>query len=460
MNKVSQIYEKTIAAIATPPGYGGISVIRISGQSAFKIADRLLGENTENTAERRHGTFFHTTIYDPESGECLDDALVLVFHAPKSYTGENTVEIQGHGGFVPAKRLLNAALKAGAKLAEPGEFTKRAFLNGKMDLTQAEAVCDLIQSQTERAAALARTQLDGLLGHNIHALYDEIVDISSGLEYLLDFDEIEIADNFLDNSVSRIKELQKSIENITSTWHDGELLRQGVMIVLSGPPNAGKSSLLNTLLKRNRAIVHNTPGTTRDVIEESYSLKGVPVRLVDTAGLRKSGNEIECEGIRRAYALIEQADLNLLVVDKTQCSADSIALLLKEFDLLKLILVFNKNDISGAIEFDRPENVPVVDISALTGEGLSQLKKMMTENLGIKDAINTQPVVTQRHLQELKFTEKSLDNALDVLKSEPNDIVIVASCLREGSEALGRIIGKTYSDDLLDNIFSNFCVGK
>ena len=379
--------------------------------------------------------------------------------APKSYTGENTVEIQGHGGLIPAERLLNAVLNAGARLAEPGEFTKRAFLNGHLDLTQAEAVCDLIQSKTERAAAVAHSQLDGLLGNNIHSLYDEIVDISSGLEHVLDFDEGAIADLFVTDSVKRIKELKKKVESMISSWREGELLRQGVMIVLSGPPNAGKSSLLNTFLKRNRAIVHKTPGTTRDVIEESYSLKGVPVRLVDTAGLRDSINEIECEGIKRAHALIDQADMNLLVVDKLKSTTDSIKMLIDQFDLQRLILVLNKCDID-CTTVELPEKIPSVYISARTGEGIEDLKKVMTDKLGIKEDFQTQTVITQRHLEELKFAESSMDNALDALESKLNDIVIAAGFLRQGSEALGRIIGRTYSEDLLDNIFSNFCVGK
>ena len=331
------ILEKPIAAIATPLGYGGISIIRISGSHVFEVADRVLGKDAKRTADRKHGTFFHSAIYDTETGESLDDALILVFHAPKSYTGEDTVEIQGHGGLVPAERLLNAVLEAGARLAEPGEFTKRAFLNGQLDLTQAEAVCDLIQSQTERAAAVAKIQLDGRLGNNIHAMYDEVVDISSGLEHVLDFDEGEIADNFVEKSIIRIKKLSTAVNEMIATWREGELLRQGVLIVLSGAPNAGKSSLLNTLLQRNRAIVHNTPGTTRDVIEESYSLKGVPVRLVDTAGLRDSGNAIECEGIKRAHALIDQADMNLLVVDQSTVLEKVSAIMLEIFNTEKFV---------------------------------------------------------------------------------------------------------------------------
>ncbi len=460
MNSKLEIYDQPIAAIATPLGYGGISVIRISGPNVFAVVDSLLRKNKKSTAARKHGTFFHTTIYDCETSEALDDALVLVFHAPRSYTGEDTVEIQGHGGLIPAERLLNAVLKAGARIALPGEFTKRAFLNGQLDLTQAEAVCDLIQSQTERAAAVARMQLDGRLGNNIHSLYDEVVDISSTLEHVLDFDEGDIADNFVQSSIVRIINLQATVKKLISTWHEGQLLREGVLIVLSGAPNAGKSSLLNTLLKRNRAIVHTTPGTTRDVIEESYSLKGVPVRLVDTAGLRDSTDAIECEGIKRAHALIEQADLNLLVVDKSATLQKGADAILKIFDPEKLIMVLNKSDISGDAEIVISEEIPSVSISALTGEGIEELKNIMINQLGIRDDFYTQPLITQRHLQELKIMENALSESLRALAPPMSDIVITAGYLREGSEALGRIIGRVYSDDLLDNIFNNFCVGK
>lgn len=458
--KTVDTLDKPIAAIATPLGYGGISVVRISGQGSFAVADRLLGTKAGKIAKTEHGTFFHTQIYDCVSGERLDDALILVFRAPGSYTGEDTVEIQGHGGLVPAERLLNAVLRAGARLAEPGEFTKRAFLNGRLDLTQAEAVCDLIQSQTERAAAVAKARLDGALGNRVEALYDDTLDVSSGLEHVLDFDEGEIADEFVRACVQRIDSLQSALQALIATWREGELLRQGVLVVLCGAPNAGKSSLLNALLQRNRAIVHSTPGTTRDVIEESYSLNGVPVRLVDTAGLRDSPNAIECEGIRRAHALIDQADMNLLVVDRSRMSQRTVDSMLDLFDPAKLIVVLNKTDISKGRAPAIPRTVPTVSVSAINGDGLDALKKVMTEQLGIKDDFQTQPVVNQRHLEELILAESACGSALTTLENEQNDIVIAAGYLREGAEALGRITGKIYAEDLLDNIFRNFCVGK
>jgi len=452
--------EKPIAAISTPVGYGGISIVRISGPQVFQVADRLLAADVKKTSLRRSGTFFHTAIYDCETGEGIDDALVLIFHAPRSYTGEHTVEIQGHGGFIPAQRLLNAVLKAGARLAEPGEFSKRAFLNGNLDLLQAEALCDLIQSQTERAASVARTQLDGSLGSQIHRLYAGMVDLSSDLEHVLDFDEGEIADNFVEKTVRRIVQMQGALESLIATWREGELLRHGVLIVLSGPPNAGKSSLLNALLERNRAIVHNLPGTTRDVIEESYSLNGIPARLVDTAGLRDSENAVECEGIQRAHALIGQADLNLLVVDRHDADRQKLESLLPLFNQEKLILVLNKSDLPTAHPPGVPPAVPAVTVSALTGEGLGALREAMTRRLGIAESFQTHSVISQRHLEELRTAHRAVAEVLQLLAGDSAAIVIAAGYLREGSEALGRITGKVYSEDLLDNIFGKFCVGK
>lgn len=385
---------------------------------------------------------------------------MLIFHAPHSYTGEDTIEIQGHGGVIPAQRLLNAVLKAGARLAAPGEFSRRAFLNGKLDLTQAEAVCDLIQSQTERAAAAARAQLDGSLGGEIHDLYDQIVDLSSELEHLLDFDEGEIADNFVHSTVLRINQLKLALSRMISTWREGELLREGVLIVLSGAPNAGKSSLLNALLRRDRAIVHNLPGTTRDVIEESYSLSGIPARLVDTAGLRDSDDEVEHEGIQRAHALIQQADLNLLVIDQHNESRSQIDSMLPFFKQDSLILVFNKNDLPASVPYAYPGAAPIVSVSAATGEGLDELKIAMKDKLGITEDSQAHPVVSQRHLEELRIADQAVAQALQLLTGDTSAIVIAAGYLREGAEALGRITGRVYSEDLLNNIFGKFCVGK
>jgi tRNA modification GTPase len=277
---------------------------------------------------------------------------------------------------------------------------------------------------------------------------------------MLDFDEGEISEIFVEKIIRQITDLKISLERMISTWREGEQLRQGVLIVLSGAPNAGKSSLLNALLKRNRAIVHNMPGTTRDIIEESYSLSGIPVRLVDTAGLRESDNAVECEGIKRAQVLIAQADLNLLVVDHNDIDRRNSDDLMELFDQDKLILVLNKSDLPAAHVTESPASVPCVSVSALNSTGLDDLKDVMKIKLGIADDFQTQPVISQRHLEELRSTCSAVEESLALLAGDTSAIVIAAGYLREGSEALGRITGRVYSDDLLDNIFGKFCVGK
>jgi tRNA modification GTPase len=449
--------EKPIAAIATPPGCGGISVIRISGSESWRVAQKVI---QRKGAEIQHGIFFHSAIEDSASGEIIDSAIVLFFKAPKSYTGEDCVEIQGHGGVVSAERLLRAVINAGARVAEPGEFTKRAFLNGRIDLTQAEAVCDLIQAQTERAAVDARRRLDGQLGHAIDALYGEMLDIASAVEHLLDFDESELDDEMIAQFDHRLIKVQKQLQILMQSWHQGEMLRHGALVVLYGEPNAGKSSLLNALLKRNRAIVHDKPGTTRDIIEEFYSLCGVPVRLVDTAGLCASPDAVECEGMRRARDLMAQAAMNLLIIDSCTATQSGVDAMLRMTESSRIIAVFNKSDLQSKRSIHLPAPIARVSVSALKNEGLEELQQTLSRQLGITQDFLSQTCVNQRHMTELKQSVDECQLACAILGRPAKDLAVVAGHLREATEALGRITGKTHSDDLLDNIFRKFCVGK
>ena len=449
-----------IAAIATAAGAAGVCVVRISGCGALEVGDRLVPGASRKPTEREAGTFFHGRIVHPVSGEALDDAVILVYRAPHSYTGEETLEIQGHGGSVPARRLLDAVLAAGARPAAAGEFTRRAFLNGRIDLTQAEAVCDFIQSKTDRAAHVARAQLDGALGRRVGSLYEQVTAVCAEVEHLLDFDEGELPDLFAARTIARVSELVTDLERLADTWNEGHLLRDGALVVISGEPNAGKSSLLNALLGRNRAIVHEVPGTTRDVIEEGYSLNGVPLRLVDTAGLRETGDAVEQEGISRARELICQADLNVRLIDSSVALSAERAAELGALPARRTVLGITKCDLPSAGAFPLPPHLPCVRLSVKTGEGLEALKAAMSQALGVDAEAQGQPVVSLRHVAELRESVRQGHAAVAALAVGAERLVIAAGHLRGAAEALGRIVGRVYTEDLLDAIFSRFCVGK
>ncbi len=452
--------DSPIAALATAPGPAGVCVVRIAGQGALALGDRLVPTAACKPSQRAGGTFFHAPVTHPLTGERLDDAVILVYRAPHSYTGEDTVELQGHGGSVPSRRLLEAALAAGARLAEPGEFTKRAFLNGRLDLTQAEAICDFIQSKTDRAAHVARAQLDGVLGREVGDLYERVTALCAEVEHLLDFDEGELPDTFLAQCGGRLSVLGGDLERLAATWNEGHLLRDGALVVISGRPNVGKSSLLNALLGRERAIVYATPGTTRDVIEEGYALNGVPLRLVDTAGLRETGDAIELEGIARARELIRQADLNIHLVDQSVPSDARLASEVGALSAKRVIIGLTKCDLRAGGVLLLPTVVPCVRLSMKTGEGLDVLKEAMCRALGLDAESLGQPVVSLRQVSELRQSVVHVGSAIAALGEGSDKLVIAAGHLREAAEALGRIVGRVYSDDLLDAVFSRFCVGK
>lgn len=443
--------DDTIAAIATPPGSGGIAVARLSGPDSWAIAERLLPPTRLPLADHSPGTFFHTSVRHPVTREKLDDAIVLLFRAPKSYTGEDVVELQGHGGGMQSSRLLDALLAAGARLANPGEFTQRAFLNGRIDLTQAEAVCDLIQSRSESAARLARAQLDGSLGSEFNALYDALVAVAADVEHVLDFDEGELPDSLLPGLAARLETSIAGIDRLAATRREGQLLRDGALVVICGEPNVGKSSLMNALLRQNRAIVNARPGTTRDAIEETCVIGGVPVRLADTAGLRETDDEIEREGIERARRLIATADLTLELREAgtPQPCADIDG---------RTIRVLTKIDLFPAVAAKVADGE--VAVSAHTGAGLDELKRRILRQLGVLDASPSASAVSARHAEELATAKAAAFEALGLVRSGPDGLVLAAMRLRSACEALGRVTGREYSEDLLDRVFSKFCVGK
>ena len=418
----------TIVAISTPPGRGGVAVVRVSGPDAFDVASALAGRRVDSSCA---GRFFHTVLR--HGGRTLDDGLVLVFKGPASYTGEDVVEFQVHGGAAAPRRVLDACLACGARLARRGEFTERAFLNGRMDLSAAEAVIDLIDAKTDRAAEDAVARLGGAEGRVDAGLYELALDISSRLEHALDFSEDELPSGYVEEIGRGIGQLEEGVSNALKRLHEGKILRDGALVVLAGPPNAGKSSLLNALLGERRAIVSDVAGTTRDSIEEWLDVEGWPVRLVDTAGLRSTADAIEAEGVSRAEELVARADIVVAL----------------DIDVPGALRVHSKCDLS------RGEGL---NVSAKTGEGLDALKAAIAARLAARaaDADEAPAGVAARRVECFTAAKAALSRARESLP----DIVLAANCIREVAESLGLLTGKVYSEDLLDSLFSRFCVGK
>lgn len=446
----------TIAAIATAPGEGGVAIIRISGPRCFEIADEVFTCPTPLPSKRAGGTFAYGTVRDAD-GSAIDEALLLIMRAPHSYTREDTAEIQGHGGPVVARRVLQRVLSAGARAAEPGEFTKRAFLNGRLDLAQAEAVLDLIRARSDRAAVAALEQLEGALSSRINALYDKMLFVAGNIEATLDFSDQEIPENVLDPVVAELREALKDVDALLAGWTEGHLLREGATVVIAGKPNVGKSTLMNALLGRARAIVSPQPGTTRDTIEETLVVGGYPLVLIDTAGIRETDSDIEREGIRRAEQELSSADLCLYIVDaSTGPDADDLATL-SRLDPKKTIIVGNKSDI-GATHWDS-----IIYTSSTKLVGLDKLRAEVVSRLDSGVPRSTQhAVISERHRALLLEAKRRAMGALKQLEDSaalpPLDLI--AAQLREAVETIGLINGRVYHDSLLDAVFSRFCIGK
>lgn len=431
-----------IAACATPAGLGGVAVIRVSGEGTYALIDRLVALRVP-PSERSAGTFVHARLVDGE-GATLDDALVLFFRAPHSYTGEDTVELQVHGGAVVPQRVLERLWELGARPAEPGEFTKRAFLNGRLDLTQAEAVQELIAARTPRAERAARANLQGRLGNALGAFYENSLALSVQVEHLLDFDEGELPESFAEETQSRLRDLAQQAEMLLATWHEGRLLREGALVVIAGKPNAGKSSLLNLLLGYRRAIVSDTPGTTRDSIEETLVLDGVPIRLVDTAGLRETDEAIEHEGVDRAKALVGQADLVLWLTP-----ADS-----EETPPEGVVALRSKVDLAA-------QSMEGISVTQAPEEARAKVCALLREHLGLHaEETPGAKLANERQFAELTQAKEALREAVEAFALGERGLVPAAQRLRAATEALGRILGRVYTDDLLDRVFATFCVGK
>ena len=458
--------DDTICAIATPPGEGGIGIIRVSGEHAVEIASKVfVGAGGRTVRDFKTHTLHHGELRSPATGDRLDEVLVAVMKAPCSYTREDVVEFHCHGGPLLLRLGLEALIRSGARLAEPGEFTKRAFLNGRLDLAQAEAVMDLIQARSEAGHRVAVEQLRGVLSEELARMREGLVRLLVEVEAGIDFTEEDItfiSSQGLANGVCVIKEL---IEHLIRTADDGRIVREGVTAALVGRPNVGKSSLLNALARADRAIVTPIPGTTRDVVEEFISVRGIPVRLLDTAGLRDTVDVVEQEGVRRSHDALARAELVLVVLDGSLPVEADDRRLLETARGKATVVVVNKADLPSRFEpsplADLIAGSRLVRTSAATGAGLEDLRDAIQDAV-LKERLEAREGVLITHLRHrtaLARAKDSLDQVLvSIERRMPAEFIAVD--LRGAVNAIGEIIGETTTDDILDRIFKEFCIGK
>src|SRR5262245_39093906 len=469
----------TIAAISTPPGRGGIGVVRVSGPSAITIARglfRVIGSAKPDSEpppvnfEPNHAVVGH--VFDIESGEALDTAVLTFFKAPRSYTGEDVVEISCHGSPVILARLVEQTLALGARLAEPGEFTMRAFLNRRIDLAQAQAVRDLIEAQTAFQAQLATRQLDGALSRRIAPLKETLLDVIVQLESSLEFVEDDISPENATGLMNSLTQITPGLSRVESSFALGRYVREGFDLAIVGRPNVGKSSIFNRLIGADRAIVTDVPGTTRDALRESTSIRGIPVRLIDTAGIRETTDVVEVIGINRTREAIADADIQLLVLDASEPLTPDDRNLLAQTPASSRVILINKTDLpqhldQALLNTARPDQASsdsldgMIRISAATGAGFDCLADYILGKLGGGDsALRDDLIITDaRQHQAIRSAIAALAGARDLMEHHELEEIVLLK-LRAGLEALGEITGETLNDDILAQIFSTFCIGK
>lgn len=457
--------EQTIAAIATAMGEGGVAIVRISGSEAVAVAERAFRprQGAPLTGRRSHTVTYGWAIN--EQGERLDEALALLMRGPRSFTGEDVVELHVHGGTIAVRRVLDQVLRAGARLAEPGEFTKRAFLNGRLDLTQAEAVAEVIRSKTDRAMNAAMQHLSGILGAEVRAIRDRLLEVAAHLEAEIDFPELDLETQTLQRVREGCEWSLAHVDALLKGAQQGRILREGFRVVLAGRPNVGKSSLMNRLLRENRAIVTPIPGTTRDLIEEWINLQGIPVVLADTAGIRETADLVEQIGVERTLAALDRADLVLVVVDAAAgLEPEDLEVISKVPAKVARFGVLNKldkrpSDAAGVqAQLEEALGGRVVAVSAETGEGLDRLEQEILAVAGVADQ-EERLVVNARQAESLRQAREHLVAALETVAAGfGSDLISVD--VRAAWVTLGEVTGETAADDLLDQIFSRFCIGK
>ena len=456
--------DETIVAISTPVGQGGIGIVRLSGPDAVAIADRIFrSKKNEKPSHAPSHKMLYGQIVDPADERVVDEVLLSVMLAPNSYTREDVVEINCHGSMLSVRQILELALRQGVRVAEPGEFTKRAFLNGRIDLSQAEAVLDIINAKTEESMRIASEQLRGGLTEKLSAIREQLIEITAFVEAHIDFPEDDIETASKKEIEKKLSEVSAEILRLSDTFNEARFFREGLSVAIVGRPNVGKSSLLNALLQKDRAIVTHLPGTTRDLIEDYLNINGLPIRIMDTAGIRSSDETIEQEGIRRSIQAIEHADFIVAMFDGSEPFAQ------EDHDLLgivrdkKAVIVINKSDLPQKIslEHSAAEGKQSVCVSAVTGEGMERLKSVMFEsNLRGWEEEREGVVVTNiRHKAALDSAAESLGRAGELLRGN-NPLELFSIEMKGSIDRIGEITGTITTDEILQKIFSSFCIGK
>lgn len=459
--------EDTIAAIATPPGTGGVGIIRVSGQKSFDIVNSIYKDSqTDLLVNRQNRTIQYGKIYNPhENDQVLDEVLLLLMKGPHSFTAEDVVEIQCHGGIVVVREILKLLLRQGARLAEPGEFTKRAFLNGRIDLTQAEAIIDIIEAKSEKSLSVAVNQLDGTLAKLIRNLRESLLTLVAQLEVTIDYPEEDIEELTLEETGKKLKPIYEQMNQLLATANRGRLLRDGILTAIVGSPNAGKSSLMNALLRENRAIVTDIPGTTRDSIEESITIEGIPVRLVDTAGIRDTEDVVEKLGVDRAKEYLETAQIIVCVVDASKPLTEEEREILVEASSDHTIVFLNKSDKGATITIadiaQLGEFSMIAPISAAQGEGMDILAQVVKDLVfgGTVSQSNEALLSNVRHITLMEEAKAQLEQALANIEMGMA-VDFVVTDIRSAWERLGDINGDSLRESLVDELFSRFCLGK
>lgn len=454
----------TIAAISTPMGEGAIAIVRLSGNEAIEIADRIYrGLHLLKSVDSH--TIHYGHLVDSNTGEVIEEVMVSVMKAPRTYTREDVVEINCHGGLVSVNRVLQLVLTNGARLAEPGEFTKRAFLNGRIDLSQAEAVIDLIRSKTDRAMTVALNQMEGRLSKLIRSLRQTLIETVAHVEVNIDYPEYDAEEMTQQLLLEKTNEVKIEIEKLITTSKQGKILREGLATAIVGRPNVGKSSLLNSFVQENKAIVTNIPGTTRDVLEEYVNVRGVPLKLIDTAGIRDTEDVVEKIGVERSRQILNEADLILLVLNNAEPLSEEDEALIQATKQHETIIIVNKTDLPQKINLERVNDLagetPIISTSLVNEEGVDRLEESIA-NLFFTSGIETQDmtyVSNSRHIALLEQAKHAIEDAISALE-EGMPIDMAQIDITRTWELLGEIIGDTVSESLIDQLFSQFCLGK